>query len=285
MRRAASLASPEADPVPARPFLKWAGGKGQLLRELRAFVPASFGRYHEAFLGGGALFFGIADRVSTKKRPRLSDVNAELISCYQVVRDDVEGLIRALSRHPYDKEHFYAVRAQDPKALSPTERAARTIFLNRTGYNGLYRVNSRGQFNVPFGRYTNPVVCNAPNLRACSRALAGARLEVADFSACLRHAQRGDLVYFDPPYVPVSETATFTSYIPGGFGWEQQQQLADTFRQLAREGVFVMLSNSDTPELRALYRDFRVESVKARRAINSRADRRGQIGEVVVLSY
>lgn len=264
----------------ARPFLKWAGGKGQLLPQFSALVPTRFDRYHEVFLGGGALFFGLEP-----KRARLTDLNEELIDCYRAVRDDVEGVITALRAHKYDKEHFYRVRDMNPRRLSPQKRAARMIFLNKSAFNGLYRVNSQGRFNVPFGRYKNPQICDAENLRACSKVLAGVELEVADFSAVLDHAKKGDFVYFDPPYVPVSDTAYFTAYSPGGFGWHDQQRLADVFRALAKRGVKVMLSNSDTPEVHELYAGFRIETVAATRRINSQANGRGKIGELVVMSY
>jgi DNA adenine methylase len=245
------------------------------------------GRYHEVFVGGGALFFGMSQFDLKPKGARLTDLNAELIACYSSIRDDVEDVIQALRKHKYDKDHFYEVRDLEPAKLRPAERAARMIFLNKTAFNGLYRVNSRGRFNVPFGRHSNPMICDAENLRACSLALADAELEVADFSKVTEHAEPRDFVYFDPPYVPVSDTSYFTAYSPGGFGWEDQQRLAETFRKLAKAKVKVMLSNSDTPEVRKLYKDksFRIVSVEATRRINSVVDGRGKIAEVLVLSY
>jgi len=262
-----------------RPFLKWAGGKGQLLGELRSLVPPRHGRYFEPFLGGGALFF---DRLP--KDGMLSDVNAEIVGCYIAVRDEVEKLIRALKRHRYDADHYYAVRDTNPADLSPVERAARTIFLNKTGFNGLYRVNRSGKFNVPFGRYARPLICDEDNLRACSKALALVDLRVCDFEEAALRANAGDFVYFDPPYVPVSRTATFTAYAPGGFGQDAQVRLADLFGRLAARGVHVLLSNSDVPATRKLYAGYRVETVKASRAINSNASRRGPVSEVLVMS-
>jgi DNA adenine methylase len=265
--------------APPRPFLKWAGGKGQLLGELRALVPAVRGRYFEPFLGGGALFFDLLP-----KKGVLSDVNAEIVECYATVRDHVGELVRALKCHHYDVEHYYAVRDADPKKLSPVERAARTIFLNKTGFNGLYRVNRSGKFNVPFGRYAKPLICDEKNLRACSAALAKVELVVSDFEQAASRAKRGDFVYFDPPYVPLSRTATFTAYAPGGFGAEEQTRLANLFDRLARRGVEVLLSNSDVPEIRELYRAYRIEIVKAARSINSKGSRRGPVSEVLVTS-
>jgi DNA adenine methylase len=262
---------------PPRPFLKWAGGKGQLLGELRALVPALRGRYFEPFLGGGALFFDLLP-----KKGVLSDVNAEIVGCYATVRDHVGELVRALKRHHYDAEHYYAVRNADPTELSPVERAARTIFLNKTGFNGLYRVNRSGKFNVPFGRYAKPLICDEKNLRACSAALAKVELVVSDFEQAALRAKKGDFVYFDPPYVPLSRTATFTAYAPGGFGADEQARLANLFDRLARRGVEVLLSNSDVPEIRELYGAYRIEIVKATRAINSKGSRRGPVSEVLV---
>ena len=283
MRLKADLATAvlRESPTPsARPFLKWAGGKSQLLSQFRGLLPQSFKRYHEVFLGGGALFFEL-----NRGPARLTDLNAELVDCYRSVRDEVEAVILALRKHRYEKEHFYEVRAWDPEALRPPERAARMIFLNKTAFNGLYRVNSAGRYNVPFGRHKNPLICDVDNLRACSAALAGAELEVADFSAVTGCAQRGDFVYFDPPYVPVSETSYFTAYSAAGFSWEDQRRLAEVLRALAKKQVKVMLSNSDAPELRELYAPFRIVDVAATRRINSRVGGRGKVGEIVVLNY
>jgi DNA adenine methylase len=173
----------------------------------------------------------------------------------------------------------------DSAALRLAQRAARTIYLNKTGYNGLYRVNRAGKFNVPMGRYSNPLFCDPENLQACSKALQGVDLRVADFEDVAARAKAGDFVYFDPPYVPVSDSADFTSYVPGGFGADQQRRLASVFAQLTRRGVHAMLSNSDTPAVRELYRRFRIHGVLAARCINSRGSRRGKVGEVVVTNY
>lgn len=271
-------------PAPARPFLKWAGGKGKLLPDLVERLPERFGAYHEPFVGGGALFFDLRARARIA-RALLSDRNAPLIGIYQAVRDQVEAVIEELRRHRNDREHYYRVRALDPEALAPAARAARLIFLNRTCYNGLYRENRGGQFNVPFGRYANPVICDEENLRAASAALRGADLSCRAFDSVLDRAERGDLVYFDPPYHPVSATASFTAYDRGGFGPEDQERLRDLFAELAGRGVRAILSNSDTPLTRRLYRGFRIDQVQAARAINSRADRRGKVPELIVRSY
>jgi len=263
-----------------KPFLKWAGGKGQLLGQYGPLFPRRFGRYHEPFVGGGAVFFHLLP-----PRATLSDANAELVDCFVAVRDDVNAVIRTLGRHRYEKDYYYAVRAQDPAKLEPAARAARTIFLNRTGFNGLYRVNSKGGFNVPFGRYANPTICDAPNLRACARVLRRATILQAPFASILERARRDDFVYFDPPYQPLSKTAYFTAYGAGGFREDDQRELARVYAALDRRGVLVMLSNSDTPLTRELYRGFRVVEVQATRAINSKAARRGAITELVALNY
>jgi DNA adenine methylase len=263
-----------------RPFLKWAGGKGQLLEQYAPLFPRRYRRYHEPFLGGGAVFFHLRPTRAT-----LADDNAELIDCYRAIREDLRGVLEALRPHVYEKDHFYAVRALDPTGLALAERAARTIFLNRTCFNGLYRVNSKGRFNVPFGRYDNPTIADVPNLRACAVALRRVRLECAPFASVVERARRGDFVYFDPPYHPVSKTACFTAYGAGGFRAEDQRELARVYAELDRRGVLVMLSNSDAPLVRELYDGFRLVEIRASRAINSKATKRGAVRELVVLNY
>jgi DNA adenine methylase len=279
MRQLALFAEPTPVTEP-RPFLKWAGGKGQLLTQLRPLLPPRYGRYFEPFVGGGALFFSLRPPGAA-----LSDVNTELIDCYRAVRDDVEAVIEALREHRYDGKHYYAVRGIPPADLPQAHRAARTIYLNKTGFNGLYRVNRSGTFNVPFGRYTNPCLCDKPTLRACARALRGVELQARDFAEVVASARPGDFVYFDPPYVPASETANFTSYSRGGFPLDEQRRLAKVFADLASRGVLVMLSNSDTRIVRELYARFRIDVVLASRSINSKGAGRGKVGELVVRSF
>ncbi len=271
-----------------RPFIKWAGGKTQLLEQFEPLFPArgSIRRYIEPFVGSAAVFF----RVRQLVEPRdviLADSNAELVNVYRAVRDDVEGLIRRLARHKraHSAEHYYRVRARRPERLSPTARAARLIYLNKTCFNGLYRVNRSGQFNVPIGRYPNPPILDAENLRAAARALDRVTLKVAHFAEMLDYAREGDFIYLDPPYHPISSTSSFTAYTDGAFREEDQRELASVYARLARRGCLLMLSNSDCPLVRAIYRGFDIRKVRARRAINSRADRRGRIAEVVVLDY
>ncbi|HET9959220.1 MAG TPA: DNA adenine methylase [Polyangiaceae bacterium] len=275
-----SASQAPATPAPARPFLKWAGGKGQLFDQIARHVPENFAKYHEPFLGGGAMFFGLRPA-----NARLSDINEELVGCYVAIRDQVEKVIAALKPHTYDKEHFYEVRDKDPRRLKDPARAARMIYLNKTGFNGLYRVNASGKFNVPFGRHTNPLICDEVNLRACSAVLQTTELSTSDFERVLDEARSGDFVYFDPPYVPISDTAYFTAYVPGGFGWDAQKRLHAVFEELERKNVMALLSNSDVPELRKLYAGYRVNKVTATRRINSDALGRGKMSEVVISNF
>ena len=267
----------------ARPIVKWAGGKGRLVPALRRHVPPKMRTYVEPFAGGAALFFALASETPRPfERAVLCDMNEELVACYRAVQSDVEAVIAALGKYKYDREVFYKTRERDTRRLGDVARAARLIYLNRTCYNGLWRVNSKGKFNVPFGRYTNPLICDAKSLRAASAALAGVELRVGDFSSVTSGLGRGDFVYFDPPYVPVSKTADFTSYAKGGFGPEEQERLVCEMRRLARAGVGTLLSNADTPGTRALYRQFVHHTVDARRSINSDSRKRGPVRELLV---
>lgn len=264
-----------------RPFLKWAGGKGRLIDQYKPFFPRRFDRYYEPFLGGGAIFFYLLPG-----RSHLMDINPELVNVYRCVRDRVDPLIHLLAEHQHNHctEYYYAVRAQP--STHEVERAARFIYLNKTCFNGLYRENSQGKFNVPMGRYKAPRICHPELLRAASGALKHAALEVAPFEAILEHAtSRRDFVYFDPPYHPISATSCFTSYSRYSFTATDQIRLRDTVTELARRGVKVMLSNSDCGFIRDLYRDFTIHTIHATRAINSNAQRRGKITEVLVTSY
>lgn len=268
----------------ASPIVKWAGGKTQLLKHYTRLFPAEFNRYFEPFLGGGAVFFHLVAK-NPNLRATLSDQNVELINCYNMVKNELPSVIRYLKKHKNDGEHFYKVRAMDVADLSPAERAARLIFLNKTCFNGLYRVNRKGQFNVPFGRYENPKICDEVNLRAAERALCNAKINTANFEAVLSQAKRGDFVYLDPPYQPLSTTSSFTGYTRNSFGESDQERLRDVFKKLTDKGCYAMLSNSDTPFIRELYDAFNIETVYANRAINSKADKRGRVAEVAILNY
>lgn len=282
----------------ARPFLKWAGGKGQVLSQYDPFFPKEWGTYHEPFLGGGAVFFHLAQQRgaaaqqtgSEPSRPSsppfpaiLSDINPELVNVYRCVRDHVEEVIAQLAWHQahHSAEYYYQLRAAE--GGDPIWRAARLLYLNKTCFNGLYRENSRGQFNVPLGRYRNPRICDADNLRAAARVLQGVELLVQPFWQVLQRAKPGDFVYLDPPYYPLSSSSRFTAYSRFPFGEAEQRQLRDVFAALVDQGVQVMLSNSDCPFIRELYRGFPICTISASRAINSQGHKRGPISEVLIL--
>jgi DNA adenine methylase len=275
--------------IAPRPFLKWAGGKQRLLQQYEAFFPAGFERYLEPFVGGGAVFFRLWNTGRLPEESFLFDHNEELVNVYRVVRDEPDPLLELLAVHKaqHSRDYYYQVRGLDrgEVVLSDVERAARTLYLNKTCYNGLYRVNRRGQFNVPLGRYENPRILDADNLRAASTALQGAHIEARGFRSLVDLGRAGDFSYFDPPYDPVSKTANFTNYTAGSFRDKDQRDLAGVFAQLSDRGCLCMLSNSDTPFVRELYEGFRIERVRANRAISRNAQGRGAVHEVVVLNY
>jgi DNA adenine methylase len=268
----------------AAPFLKWAGGKQRLLAQYAThFPPRTLIRnYFEPFIGSAAVFFHLQLPNAT-----LSDQNEKLIEIYQMIQQDVEGVIHALKPHINDAEYFYNIRAQDPNELTPAQRAARLIFLNKTCYNGLYRENKKGLFNVPFGRYRNPTICDERRLKSAATALQGAKLLAADFAQVLEAARPGDFVYFDPPYVPLTATSNFTSYNSQGFSNDDHRRLADCIRHLTAKRCYVMLSNSSADLVHALYQEahYRLIPIQARRNINSKANRRGPVKELLILNY
>lgn len=263
--------------VVARPFIKWVGGKRQLVDRMRRYVPEEFGTYHEPFVGGGALFFELLPRNAS-----LSDLNERLIRTYRGIRDQPEKIIERLREYPHDKEFFLEMRAKDIDSCEDDEVAAWFIYLNKTGFNGLYRVNSRNVFNVPFGDNENTTICDEKNIRACSRALQSVKLEVSPFEAVLDRAEPGDFVYFDPPYVPLSVTSSFTSYTSAGFDMAAQIRLRDVALALKSRGVHVLLSNSSAPAVREIYAEFEQVEVSATRAVNSRVEGRGKIVELLM---
>lgn len=273
-----------------KPFVKWVGGKRQLLkqfRELGLYPPEAFdpvtNTYYEPFVGGGAVFFDLLPR-----NAELSDLNKELVVTYSVIKNNVDELIVSLKKHIYEKDYYLKVRAQNVENLPDVEVASRFIFLNRTGFNGLYRVNKRGQFNVPFGRYNNPVICNEENLRRVSDLLQDVSIKHQDYKKVLQKAQKDDFIYFDPPYFPVSRTASFTSYTSDSFLEKEQKELRDTFVELHKRSCFVMLSNSDTPFINEIYSGIKgitIHKIRAGRAINSKGSGRGKITEVLITNY
>jgi DNA adenine methylase len=267
----------------ARPFLKSVGGKTQLLPLLREHTPKSFREYHEPFVGGGAFYFDLVAR-GYAGTAHLTDANDLLINAYKRVRDELPAILAELKVHAenHSSDYYYAQRALGfPKRVGAIE-AARYIYFSKTCFNGVWRVNRSGGFNVPIGSYKNPVICDEENLTAVSRALQhSSRLMVGDFSEVRPKA--GDFVYCDPPYVPVGGEATFTEYTAGGFGPEKQTRLRDYALQLKRQGVHILLSNADVPFVHELYYgDFEMRHVEARRAINSDTKKRGKVGEVLI---
>jgi DNA adenine methylase len=281
----ASLHS-KSEVVFIRPFLKWAGSKNQLLPIYRSFFPSpdKVHRYLEPFVGCGAVFFDV-QRLLAPRHSVLCDNNAELITAFQVVRDQVDDLISALKDYAqgHNSSLFYEIRKQQPS--DPVAIAARLIYLNKTCFNGLYRVNSKGIFNVPFGRYKNPTILMEDRLREASKVLQGVEIRAQDFRKVPSYAEPGDFIYFDPPYHPLSGTSSFTSYTKGSFLEQDQRDLAEVYHRLDRMKCLLMLSNSDTPLIRELYKKFTIHEVQARRNINSKGEKRGRITELVVCNF
>ena len=267
--------------ISPRPFLKWAGGKNKLIQQYIPYFPKKFKTYYEPFLGGGAIFFYLNPQLAV-----LTDINAELVNTYRCVKNNVEELILLLKEHQlkHSKEYYYGVRQGN--GITPLEKAARLIYLNKTCFNGLYRENSKGEFNVPIGKYKNPKICNAALLRSVSAALQPTQIDVRPFEDILKYASSSDdFVYFDPPYYPLSPTSNFTAYSRYSFSEDDQIRLKEVFAELAGRDVKVMLSNSDSQFIRELYREFNIHSISASRLINSNAMKRGKITEVLITSY
>jgi DNA adenine methylase len=283
-----------ASTVP-RPVVKWAGGKAKLAERLVAWMPEKIETYVEPFCGGGAVFFRLAGEQPRRfDRAILADKNEHLIALYTAIQTRVDELIEALGKlakthlalGPEEREaHFYKIRNREVSASDLVARGARLLFLNKTCFNGLWRENAAGKNNVPFGRYAKPKILDVDALRAAHRALDGVKLKIADFGKVTEKLKRGDFVYFDPPYVPVSKTANFTSYAKDGFGPDEQARLRDLLKRLHARGVRAMLSNARTPETEALYRDFEWQPVPMARSINSDPNKRGDVEELVVFNH
>lgn len=271
----------------ALPFVKWVGGKRQLLDDITPMLPRRISTYCEPFLGGGAVFFSMQP-----SRAIVNDLNADLINVYEVIRDDVDSLIESLKKHENNSEYFYRIRDLDRdkdsySAMSKIEKASRLIYLNKTCFNGLFRVNSSGEFNAPFGYYKNPNIVNEPVLRAVNYYLSSNNISFysEDFSETLCRIPKGCFVYLDPPYDPVSNTASFTGYNKGGFDQDDQLRLKECCDDLTKRGIKFMLSNSATEFIKNLYRDYDITFVEAKRAVNANASKRGAIMEVLVRNY
>ena len=276
------LFTPELDERPqAKPFLKWAGGKARLLPILRqSLPPKGFKRYFEPFLGGAALFFDLAPNQAF-----LGDSNPELINCYRVVRDRPDDLLAALERFRITEAEFYKVRALDPETLPDVDRAARLIYLNKTCYNGLYRVNKQGRFNTPYGRYPDVTLANPATVGAASKLLRRAILSCADYRDTLAVADKGDFVYLDPPYVPVGKFSDFKRYTKEQFYVSDHELLAEEFHKLHARGCFVLLSNSYSKKTLKLYSGFVRRTVRMPRFVNCKGTGRGKVDELLISNY
>ena len=273
--------------VLAQPFLKWAGGKRQLLPAIKEYLPKKFGQYYEPFIGAGAVLFSLQP-----KRSIINDTNSELINCYRVIKNNPEELLELCQEHRENnsKEYFYFLREQDRRddfqGRSPLERAARIIYLNKTCFNGLFRVNSSGQFNVPYGNYANPVIADPAVIRSVSTYLnqRDVRILEGDFAKAVSTARKGAFIYFDPPYHPISDTSSFTGYSIDGFGEAEQIRLKKLCDNLTERGCQILVSNSSADLIREIYSDpkYEIVEVKASRAINAVASRRGRINELLI---
>ena len=277
--------------VTPKPFVKWAGGKRQLIPILNQNLPESFGTYYEPFLGGGALLFHILTDKNGQKCS-ISDLNSDLVLAYTTIRDRVDSLIASLKNHEknYQKDsesYYYSIRESNPR--SEIEKTSRLIFLNRTCFNGLYHVNSKGKFNVPLGKYSNPNIVNEENLYAVSNILQSSRISIKcrDFGAVLRDAKKGDLIYFDPPYQPTSATANFTSYTNKDFTYDDLTRLAELCLKLDSRGCNVLLSNSDSKEVADIFakNTWKITKIEANRSINSNSKKRTGHFELLIKNY
>jgi DNA adenine methylase len=270
----------EPQPLRIKPFLKWAGGKTRLLGALRESLPPRFNRYIEPFVGGGALYFDLSPKAAV-----LGDSNPELMNCYEVVRDQPEELIEYISELRVSGHEFYKLRELDADTLPAVARAARLIYLNKTCYNGLYRVNKQGKFNTPYGKHSNVKLVDPANVRAASECLKNARLLCGDFEVVLKSAKKGDFIYLDPPYVPVGKFSDFKRYTKDQFYEADQERLAQKFRELAGKGCFVLLSNSFNEKTVKLYSDFRQRTVQMPRFVNCKGEGRGNVDELLISNY
>ena len=278
----------EIKEVTLQPFTKWTGGKRQLLPVIRELMPKTYNRYFEPFVGGGALFFDLAPKDAV-----INDFNAELINCYQQIKDNPKELIEILKVHQEynSKEYYLDLRSADRDEridmMSEVQRAARILYMLRVDFNGLYRVNSKNQFNVPYGRYKNPKIVDEELISAISVYLNNNQLEIktGDFEKAVLDVQPGDFVYFDPPYIPLSETSAFTSYTHEGFSFADQVRLRDAFKRLSDTGAYVMLSNSSSALVEELYKDFNIHYVEATRTNGAKSSSRGKISEIIVTNY
>ena len=267
-------------------FVKWAGGKRQLLKQFKPLFPEKVNTYIEPFVGGGAVLFYIIKNHKPRKII-ISDINEELINTYEVIKSDVDSLIKELKKlkKRHNKRTYKKIRSEDPNLLSPLTRASRFIYLNKTCFNGLYRVNSKNEFNVPMGRYKNPSIVMEESLRDVSKLLKKVQIKEKNFEECVKWAKKGNFIYLDPPYHPLKGSKSFTTYTKGNFLENEQKKLKEVFDKLDKKGCKVMLSNSNTKFIKELYKDYNIKFVKATRMINSDSTKRGKIKEVVITNY
>jgi len=271
-----------------QPFTKWTGGKRQLLPVIKSLMPDNYNSYFEPFVGGGALFFDLSPDKAV-----INDFNNELMNCYQQIKKHPQKLIELLTKHQENnsKEYYLELRAVDRdnriNKMTDVERATRIMYMLRVNFNGLYRVNSKNQFNVPYGRYKNPKIVDGELILSISEYLNNNDIRIlnGDFEEAVRDVQAGDFVYFDPPYIPLSETSAFTSYTHEGFSYEEQVRLSDVYRKLDKKGAYVMLSNSSSPLVEELYKGFNIHKVEATRTNGAKASSRGKISEIIVTNY
>lgn len=269
------------------PVLKWVGGKRQIIEQIKKYIPQNISTYYEPFIGGGAVLFELQP-----KKAVINDVNSELMNLYDVIQNNVDELIEELRLHKNEEAYFYEIRELDRDkkkygSFSAVQRAARIIYLNKTCYNGLFRVNRAGEFNTPFGRYKNPNIVNEVTLKAVSNYFKKAQITLVcrDFEEVLKGAKKGAFVYLDPPYDPASYTSSFTGYNKGGFDQNEQVRLKNMCDKLNKKSINFLLSNSATDFIKELYKDYKIEIIQAKRAINSKADKRGTVDEVLVMNF
>ena len=268
-----------------KPVLKWVGGKRQLLHEIIPLIPKKYSTYVEPFLGGGAVLFELQPKCAI-----VNDSNEELMNVYEMIKDKPGELINLLKVHEEknSEEYYYKIRSMDRAieyvSLTKLQRAARIIYLNKTCYNGLFRVNSAGEFNSPYGRYKNPNIVNEPTIRALSKYFQANKIEFfnEDYLFILENIKKNTFVYIDPPYMPISSSSSFTGYTKNGFSYEQQKELRDACDKLRDKGIRFVESNSDCREIRELYKEYDIKSVQAKRYVNSDAEKRGEISEVLI---
>lgn len=268
-----------------KPILKWVGGKRQILHEIRPLIPKTYSTYIEPFIGGGAVLFDLQPKYAV-----INDLNEELMNVYEIIKNNPEELIELLKDYEANnsKEYYYNIRALDRSmsymSLSKIQRAARTIYLNKTCYNGLFRVNSAGEFNSPYGRYKNPNIVNEPTIKAISKYFQTNEIAFfnKDYSDIIKNVEKGSFIYFDPPYMPISSSASFTGYTRNGFSYERQKELRDICDELRDKGIKFLVSNSDCLEIRDLYKGYKIKTIQAKRYVNSNSEKRGEINELLI---